>query len=445
MIAHYDEEALIALLDSGVDSDPHLTSCSECRESYDEFRNLTASLADSSTWEPALPSSPPNAKTIANLRAFADAQRDEDEAAVPLVAELLAGSREQWMPRLLADPKYRTAGVVRKLMEASDKAIDVMPPDALEISALSTEIADKLEVEKYPSDTVMKLRGNAWRDRGYVLFYMGRYYEADSSFEVALNAFAQCDISEYDRARLGIASALNARAQEQLDRSLDMSREAQLVFDAFNDRERSVAAGVARAHVLLKSGRAAEALSELRRLLAFSQFISEGLLGRLTSNIAYAYREVGDNVTALDYFKIAGEILDSADETVERLRIEQNVAELLLMNGQLDEAERRLRRLMPQFSELRMLAESTSAALSIAEICTFRRDFEQVRALCETVLDSMQNVGAGAGMRARTALSLLKDAAETRRATTERVRKVRIYIYDALRSQPALFAPSPAE
>jgi len=444
MIAHYDEEALVALLDGGAESDAHLAACAECRESFDEFRNLTASLSETSVWDPALPPTPPNPQTIANLRAYADAQQTEDEAAVPLVAVLLAGPREEWMPRLQSDAKYRTVGVVRKLMEASDKAIDVMPPDALEISALATEIADKLEPESYPSDTVMKLRGNAWRDRGYFFFYVGRLKQAAQAFSNSETALQSCRVSEYEQGRLSIASAFNARAQENLESSLAFSYRAQFLLERFDDCERTVAAGVARAHALMKSGRAAEALTWLRRLLGMSERVSGNTLGRLMANIGYAYREIGDVNAALDHFKIAGEILEDANASSERLRVEQNVAELLLINGKLTDAEQRLRILKPQFDERHMIAESTSAALSIAEVSALRGDFDEVERLCEDVLASLRSVGAENGIRARTAISLLQENAAARKATVSEIRRIRQYVRDALRER-LFFAALPAE
>ena len=50
------------------------------------------------------PAAEPVRATITNLRAFADRMTDEDSRAETILQELLAGSREEWMPRLNEHP-----------------------------------------------------------------------------------------------------------------------------------------------------------------------------------------------------------------------------------------------------------------------------------------------------------------------------------------------------
>ncbi|HEY2829105.1 MAG TPA: hypothetical protein VGJ88_03245, partial [Thermoanaerobaculia bacterium] len=163
---HFDEEALIAIAEGLAEQDthPHLVECSECRESVAEYRSMLASFTDQSTWDVHPIDETPNAATIATLRSFVDRMQQEDAEAAPLVAELLAGPREAWMPRLMADEKYRTAGVVRKLIAAMDRAIDTMPPDAVEIASLACRVAHELTPECYPANALMKLRASAYRE-----------------------------------------------------------------------------------------------------------------------------------------------------------------------------------------------------------------------------------------------------------------------------------------
>jgi hypothetical protein len=52
---------------------------------------------------------------------------DEDSRAETILQELLAGSREEWMPRLNEHPEWRTAGVVRKLIAQVYTTVVAMP------------------------------------------------------------------------------------------------------------------------------------------------------------------------------------------------------------------------------------------------------------------------------------------------------------------------------
>jgi len=441
---HYDEAALVALLDSpGAESDIHLVECADCRRSFEEYQAVTSCLGEQAVWDLRVLKEDPVPQTIQNIRAFADRMRDEDAAALPLVAELLAGPREQWMPRLQSDPKYRTAGVVRKLMEASDKAIDVMPPDALEISALATEIADHLDPTTYPSDTVMKLRGNAWRDRGFCLSYSGLPHEATRAIGNASAILASVPIADYEVARLGIVAALNHRALDSFDDALAVSRANLRTFSRFADLDRFAAASMAQAHTLVKVGRAREALQSLLRVLSFADALSDDYRARLFSNIAYCYRESGEPHNAARYFDIAVRSLSDGQSETEGLRLAWNVAILLANEGFESEAERRLLGLVTEFEHRNMSSEAILVRLDLVETYLRLERYDEVVMICRDALAFFDRVGVADTTRARTALGYLHEAAAQRILTRKAVKSVRAY-FRALPVQPNLiFAPPP--
>jgi tetratricopeptide (TPR) repeat protein len=443
MTPHLNEEALVELLEQ-TEPDPHIAECAECRETLEEYRAITSCLGQEAAWDLRALKDEPVPQTIANLRAFADRMRAEDEAAVPLIAELLAGPREQWMPRLLADAKYRTAGVVRKLMEASDKAVDVMPPDALEITALSTEIADKLDPSAYPSDTVMKLRGNAWRDRGFCLLYTGQFCDVKTTMRRSLDAFRECLIPDYDLARLGVVEALHHRALDEFEDGVSAARESAVVFSRYGDNERLVASSLAEVHSLLKTGRAREALSLLRPLIVFADSLTTDTYARLFSNLGFCYREIGDLDSAIRHFELASIAFAYADSAqTEPLRLAWNIAILLLNNGQRAEGERRLLELVSRFERHGLASEAVLVRLDLADVYLEAGRFCEVEKTCREAIANFERAGVAYTVRARTALGYLHEAAKKRRITPEAVEHVRSYIL-GLPSEPTLvFAPPP--
>jgi len=444
MIAHYDEEALIALLDSGAESDPHLGDCAECRESLDEFRTIASSLEDCAVWDAALINGEPSPQTIANLRAFADGQGSEDDAAISLVAELLAGSREEWMPRLLANNRYRTAGVVRKLMEASDKSLDVMPPDALQISALATEIVDKLDPRTYPSDTVMKLRGNAWRNRAYCLYYLGELHEASNAVSHSRALLNGCAISDHDLARTGIVSSLNERGLDDFESAITCAQESSRIFHSFGDVERFVSSSIAEAQSLLKVGRSRHALETLLRVLPNVHSISDDARARFFSNVAFCYRESGNVLSAIETFEIAANLFETREEgRAETLWLEWNVAVLLLNAGKADVAERRLLDLVGRFEARGMITEAILVRLDLAESYLVAGRLNELECLCRSALSYFSEVGLSYTARARTALAYLHEASHERRLTMTRLQHVRTYLKRLPTEPNLLFAPPP--
>jgi tetratricopeptide (TPR) repeat protein len=443
MTPHLNEEALVDLLEQS-DPDPHIAECVECRESLEEYRAITTCLGQEAAWDLRVLKDEPVPQTIANLRAFADGMRAEDEAAVPFVAELIAGPREEWMPRLLADAKYRTAGVVRKLMEASDKAVDVMPPDALEITALSTEIADKLDPSAYSSDTVMKLRGNAWRDRGYCFYQCSQFRESLDAIKRASALLKDTFVAEYDLARLGILHALVERALDNLGDATMAARESFKTFSDFGETNRLASAAMAESQVLWKSGKTGHALRGLLDVVARFSPTDDDTHARLFANIAWFYHELDNSELALHYYELAKFSSQADGDEVTQLRIDWNIAVLIGRSGNVSEGERRLMPIIKKFEQIGLLSEAAQAGLDLAEFCLAGNRHEEVEALCLKASQFYSEVGLPLTQRALTALAFLREVTLARQLTTTKLRHVRSYL-SRLGAQPdLLFVPPPS-
>ncbi|MBV9493676.1 MAG: hypothetical protein JOZ54_05490, partial [Acidobacteria bacterium] len=213
---HYDDEALIFLMESGGPDDPHVQVCLQCSESLAQYRAIRDTLGDDAVWDLQELNDAPMPSTIATLRAFATDMSREDADADAIFGRLIAGPRESWLARLQQHPEWRTAGLVRRLIAATDRALDTMPPDAVEMTLLATNIADGLETTAYVSDTVLKLRGAAWRERAYALDYTGDYASALRAVFRAEESLANVVVGDYDRARLHLVAA---RVFRNLDRN----------------------------------------------------------------------------------------------------------------------------------------------------------------------------------------------------------------------------------
>ncbi len=178
---HYDEEVLAGFLGEPIDSavrDKHLAGCSLCKRTLESLRGTATLLKHGDVWKPQSFSSTPRPETLAFLRGVQKTMKNEDAAAEIYVKQLLAGSRDTWAPRLAQHPEWRTAGVVRKLIAATDRAIDLMPADAVEITGMAVEIAQGMRVENYPATVVVRLRFASLFERAYAQMYTGAYVES---------------------------------------------------------------------------------------------------------------------------------------------------------------------------------------------------------------------------------------------------------------------------
>src|SRR5258708_32285265 len=343
---HYDEDRIIRLLQNGrpelVKQDPHLSSCARCAATLEEYRLVEETLAEAAVWDLRdLPGEPVQA-TIDTLRAFAGDMAREDAEASSRISQLLEGPREWWSNRLRQNPTWRTAGMVRRLIAATARAIDTMPPDAVEIPALAVDIAEGLDPVAYASDIVAKLRGAAWRERGFALYYTGNYPAALNATETAEGHFRKCIVSEYDLARTTTLRALVYRPMDRVPEALSLTGESASIFALFGDKQRLASARFMRAHLMLKVLDYRGALFQLRAIQAeFDDVMTDDTRARVTMNIAFCLRELNEVAEALQEYRVAAEMVDALETPTEAARIRWNVAGLLAAHGTTKEAHRR--------------------------------------------------------------------------------------------------------
>ena len=442
---HYDDEALVTMLAAGADSsDAHLGTCTECTEKVVSFRSVTGALRDAATWDKRRVDETPNPNTIATLRAFATTMAAEDTAAEAFLASLLAGPRESWLPALAAHPEYRTPGTVRRLIAATDRALDTMPADAVEITALAVAIADHLDPATHRPQTVAMLRGQAWRERAYALFYTGQFAEAEKAGATAERQFGACVVDEYELARLGIVRAVVERGLEHHRESIGAANHSANSFIRFGDWRRFVSAEVAQIQGLFGSGELKDArarLLKLEKVVRMSDDVTSHAM--VLGNLGFCARELGLSDEALRHYDEAAILYADLGNASEAARIKWNVASLLATEGKIDEALSRFEVVKNELYSLGMIGVATLVALEVAELRLTRGEFAAVEALCRTAMSSLSTSGLTHTARAMTALALMTEAVRTRTATPVLVRNVRDYVRRLPEEPNLLFAPLP--
>jgi tetratricopeptide (TPR) repeat protein len=444
---HYDEEALIAIMESDrVRTDRHIPSCPSCSAKLESFRSLAAVLRDQDVWDAHAIASEPVPETIANLRAFADGMFAQDKAAALILPELLAGTRDQWMPRLRSHPEWRTPGVVRALVAATTDVLMTMPPDALEMTALSVEIADHLDPAHARSATVPRLRATAWRDRGFALYYVGRFAESITACDNAARLLDQCVVDEYDRARVGVVRALSLRAMEQFTDAFAAVRESGETFERYSDLTRLVSSRIAETHLHFSRGDYATAesvLADLERQLSGTSDAAGH--ARVLANLGYCYWKTGRHDQALTRYETAAVILSDLGIRTEAVRVRWNVAAVLASTGRTAEALDRYRLLQREFEELGMASEAAVNGLEMAELLLAGDEYAAVEAICRDAMRAFERAGTSYTTRALTALAYIQEAAQHRTVTPRLVKHVRSYLQRLPQDGALLFAPPPPE
>lgn len=440
---HYDDEALLLLMEGDrFRFDAHIPSCTVCSGKLDTYRTITGALRHHDVWDKAEVRRDPVPATITNLRAFADRMSFEDKAAEAILPQLLAGSREEWMPRLMAHPEWRTAGVVRGLAGRACATTPNNPPNGLALAELCTEVAEHLDSTIVRADTFEKLRGAAWRERAYALFYVGRYTDALTAADRADAAFQRCVVDEYDRARVAIVRTLALRPKEELSAALASVRFSADVFARFEDAGRVVSASLAQSQIMFSRGdyeSAIETLLPVERRLRDSKDARNHAL--VLNTLGSCRWKIGKLEEALVDHETAAMLYDALGIPTEAARNRWNVALILMLSGRGDDARPRLESLRSTFSGLGMTSEATLVSLDLAELHLARDRFDDVETICHAAMRSLEAAGLSYTSRALTALAYIREAAQRRAVTPVAVKHVRDYIRRLPRDGQLLFAP----
>jgi len=421
---HYDEEVLAGFLAEPIDSatrDRHLAGCSLCKQTLNSIRDTAGLLKHPDVWNRESFSSAPRPETLAFLRNVQRTMADEDAAAEVYVKQLLAGSRDTWAGRLAEHPEWRTAGVVRKLIAATDRAIDLMPSDAVEITRLAVGIADHLP----DSERVSHLRGNAWYEFGYALLYTGAYGDGLNALATAESHFGRVRIADHEMGRLYLVRAMIYRALERSGDSLPAIASAAAIFRAYGDKDRCYAAKLAEGLALYSSRRFREALL-LNLEIANETTIAARWRAAAQQNAATCFRELGEFDAAIEHFVKAISAFESAGMMSFRAKTRWTLARILVARTQYKPALRMLMELQREFEELGMANDVAIVSLDIAEILIATERHSEIAAACRRAIAYFETTRLTASEAARTAVTYLCEAAIAGNATSSLVSNLRM-------------------
>src|SRR3954447_788529 len=338
--SHYDEFALFEYAEGTSEQREeiaaHLADCPECSTSIGEHRRFAAALGQPAVWDKA---AEPVAKSrLTDLLSINGRLEREDAAGAAIVEDALTGPTAWWRTRLRKADGWRTAGVVRQLLERVRPTIDSgSPANALRIAELAVEVSNELNVAEYPSDFVIGVRAQALRDHAYALAYVGRYPDALRVLDRAENLFKQSVLPEYELARLKLVRAF---AYPNIDRAAEavvLAREAAETFLRFGQRKRYIDARIYEAGMLYNAGRVKDALPIWLELESMPD-LTETTRILLMQNIGCAFQQIRKFSDAIRYLSRAAEGYERLDIKPRLVHTRWILARTLLLSKSAAEA-----------------------------------------------------------------------------------------------------------
>jgi len=442
--SHYDEFALFEYAEGTSEQreeiEAHVADCSECAANIGEHRRFAAALGQPAVWQ----STPaPAAKSrITDLLSINGRIEREDAAAAAIIEDALTGPNAWWRTRLRQAEGWRTAGVVRQLLERVRPTMDAgSPANALRIAELAVEVSTELNVAEYPSDFVIGVRAQALRDHAYALTYLGRYPEALQVADRAEKLFRQSPLPEYELARLKLVRSIIYRSMERAAEAVAFTREAAETFLRFGQHRRYIDARVFEATMLCKLTRFKEALVILHELEKNPRIASTTRVIVL-HDIGTAYQGIRKFRESAEYLALAAAEFDLLGIKPQFVRTRWMLARTLMMSKRADDAIPLLREAWREFESLEMEAEAALAALDLVEALLVVGDHDQVPSICRTLLDRFTR--AGMNSPAVTALAYLREAVAAGQATRPLVRHVQKFLRELPKEPSLLFVPPPS-
>jgi tetratricopeptide (TPR) repeat protein len=436
---HYDEEVLAGFLAEPIDSaarDRHLARCALCKQTLNSIRDTAGLLKQPDVWNRESFSSAPRSETLAFLRNVQRTMSDEDAAAEVYVKQLLAGSRETWAPRLAEHPEWRTAGVVRKLIAATDRYNFSSPLDAVELTRITANIAESLKSSAMRDSLV----ADAWREHAYALTYTSSYRDALAALDRA--DVAAPHATDFDHARLTLMRSLIYRLLDKPAEAANLARAAAATFQTFGDVPKYVSSRMTEAIVLYDSSRYQEALAVLDSLSRYEHVIDASNLAMVLHNRALCQRELGDLSLAEKNFVAAVALFERVGADAMRNKAHWHLARVMMRRGAHEAALKLFERLRQSFAELGMAHEMAYVAVDMAEALLILNRTSEVAVLCRLAMDFFAAQGITASPGALTALAYLDEAAANGHLTIDHVSQVRGF-FDTLHTQRTLhFAQS---
>ena len=428
---HYDEEVLAGFLAEPIDSaarDRHLAGCSRCKQTLKSIRDTAGLLKQPDVWSHDSFSSAPRPETLSFLRNVQRTMADEDAAAEVYVKQLLAGTRDMWAARLAEHPEWRTAGVVRKLIAATDRAIDLMPSDAVEITALAFEIVEHLRVGEYPASLVSQLRLSTLYERSYALQTADLVQDAGTS--------------EFERARLDLVRALVYRTLERRDEALVIAHTTANTFRAYDDFGRYAAARCAEAIVLYHARRFREAVA-IHVALAKDVRVDRRWRASSLHNAALCYRELRDFENSIQFTLAAIEAFDREQMMSHRVKSRWNLARVFAAQQRHAEAVEILPAIQEEFRTLGMAIDVALVAVDMAESLLALGRVTEIPVACGIAMDYFRSAKLAYTEGALVALATIREAAAHRTLTEANVRDLRSFFERLAREPQVMYASRP--
>jgi len=306
----------------------HITFCKKCAAKLADVQRAIATMREADAWQP------PPASSLAVIQKRLIDERAFAEAAVPRLLSLPENGRHA---ALRHDPRYFSAEVVWRLLDAALRESEQSPLDSVPTYRLACFIADEVARAR-PYGAYEKCRYAAWKELGWVYRCIAEYKLSRTALRTALQAAKRLPAPEraeaMARVRLSFGGLYANLRRYRV--SLEFIRSAKATFRELGSESCVEMAAELEAHVLLLKGRGREAADILGSLLTTAR--GDEARARICLNFANALQMSGEGAVATIYLRTARELHEKLGQTYYACRDRWCLAQILDKLGRVTEA-----------------------------------------------------------------------------------------------------------
>ncbi|HKS23289.1 MAG TPA: hypothetical protein VJZ76_10855 [Thermoanaerobaculia bacterium] len=415
----------------------HTSACASCRATRDFFAVAEEDLGDVDLWEQAAGSA-----TLDALTAYAERIAEEDEEAEELLKPLLGAPAKAAWKNLLAERRFRSGGVVRRLTAHAASIADDEPLAALTFADAAISIAEALPDDLYPAAAVYEIRGRAWEERGYAQCMLGEFKEAHESLAHAEHLHKRVASPSLGLARVAYSRANVLYEQQRLSDAAAMAERAEHAFAHLGDDDLRMKAVYLRASIRFEARDLETAIILFQQVADYGESVDKSEWIARAANALGKCEVLRGNLSAASmHFHTALVLFREIGPPSERISTEWGIAKVLLHSGKRSEAIRRLRDIAAEFELRGMITDAALVGLDIADGLLGMGHTQQIVDLATRLFRVFTNAGMLTG--ALSALAYIKEAASAGTLTANDLETVRGFLRRAERQPALLFVPPP--
>jgi len=415
----------------------HTAACASCRATRDFFAVAEEDLSDLDMWEQIAGSA-----TRETLAAYAQRIADEDDEAEDLLKPLLDAPGKTAWTNLLAQRRFRTGGVVRRLTAHAASIADSEPLAALTFADAAISIAEALPDDIYPARAVYEIRGRAWEKRGYAQCRLAEFKEAFESLAHAEHMYKHLASPSLGLARIAYSRAIVLYAQQHLNEAASMAERAEHAFAHLGDDDQRMKAAYLRAGIRYEARDLEDAVALFQQVMEYGESVDDpAWIARASNALGYCEVQRENLGEASLHFHKALALFREIGPESERVTAEWGIALVLLHGGKRSEAIRRLRDAAAEFEKRGMVTDAALVSLDIADGLLAQGYIQPILDLAKHMFEVFTKAGMVTG--ALSALAYIKETAAAGTLTTEDLQVARRFLRRVQRQPDLLFVPPP--